>query len=519
MSTNGTAKSAKVTPTSTVPSSPAPSKTDLSGTAVPASGKPDKAAYDAEQARIRGEIDGLQTKLAAVREKISSATKSDSGSDKRATLKAELESIRGQQSSNKLSRGKTLDQLKALQDGIQKKIKDLQAARSKTPFKTAAEVDVHIKNLEKQIESGSMKIVDEKRALHEIDQARRSRRVVEKFQADQESIEADRQAADELRKLLDDPESKEISERYDSIKAELDELKKEADEVYAGRSKLFEERDGLQAQISALFNEKRDSANRFREASDRYWTKLNEERARRAERARTQRAAEEAQKKLAIAERLREEASLPAFQMQIEDCQTLVDALSGKSTGNVTLSSSLLPAKQDVSGVPQLEIRQVEAVEDTMVARKKKDEESYFVGKAKKGKKGPKTTTASPTNTDTINLPYGQLSALLSLSIPPPTGQSDVPRVIEDLKTKKAWYEANQARQTAENIAKAEAEIQRLTNGTKANGKRDTAPRGVSPPDGGSEHPSESVPTDAISQVDASEGQVDEKLEDDAEEI
>jgi hypothetical protein len=62
---NGAAKihSAKVTPDSTVPSSPAPSKTDLSGPTVTGSGKPDKAAYDAEQERIRTEIDSLQTKL------------------------------------------------------------------------------------------------------------------------------------------------------------------------------------------------------------------------------------------------------------------------------------------------------------------------------------------------------------------------------------------------------------------------------------------------------------------------
>jgi len=43
-----------------------------------------------------------------------------------------------------------------------------------------------------------------------------------------------------------------------------------------------------------------------------------------------------------------------------------------------------------------------------------------------------------------------------------------VPRVVEDLKTKKAWFEANQARVTAENVKKAESEIQRLTNTAKA---------------------------------------------------
>jgi uncharacterized coiled-coil DUF342 family protein len=506
---NGAAKihSAKVTPDSTVPSSPAPSKIDLSGPTVTGSGKPDKAAYDAEQERIRSEIDGLQTKLAAVREKISSANQSSTGNDKRAALKAELDGIRGQQSSNKLNRGKTLEQLKTIQDGIQKKIKDLQAARGKTPYKTAADVDAHISHLEKQVESGSMKVVDEKRALQEISQARRTRRMVEKFQADQESIEADRQEADQLKKLLDDPESKEISERFDTIKAELDELKKESDQAYAGRTKLFEERDDIQAQLTALFNEKRESAYRFREANDRYWTKVNEDRARRLEKARAQRDAEEAQRKLAIADSLREEASMPAFQTQIEDCQTLIDALSGKSSGNVVLSSSSVPAKSDVSSVPQLDIRQVDAVGETMVALKKKDEESYFVGKGKKGKKSPKA--ASPADTNAIHLPYGQLSALLSLSIPPPTGQADVPRVIEDLKTKKAWFEANQARQTAENVAKAEVEIQRLTNGAKPNGKRHVT---VPPPNSGSEPP-ESAPTPSGGATPRIDDEVEEKLE------
>ncbi|KAG1755685.1 hypothetical protein EDB19DRAFT_1956273 [Suillus lakei] len=504
---NGAAKihSAKVTPDSTVPPSPALSKTDLSGPAVTGSGKPDKAAYDAEQERIRTEIDGLQTKLAAVREKISSATQSGTGNDKRAALKAELDGIRGQQSSNKLNRGKIHEQLKTIQEDTQKKIKDLQAARGKTPYKTAADVDAHISNLEKQVESGSMKVVDEKRALQEISQARRTRRIVEKFQADQESIEASRQEADRLKKLLDDPESKEISERYDTIKAELDELKKESDEAYAGRSKLFEERDGVQAQLNALFNEKREAAHHFREANDRYWTKVNEDRARRAEKARAQRDADEAQRKLAVADGLREEASMPAFQTQIEDCQTLIDALSGKST---VLSSSSLPAKSDVSGVPQLDIRQVDAVGEAMVALKKKDEESYFVGKAKKGKKTPKA--ASPADTSVIHLPYGQLSALLSLSIPPPTGQADVPRVIEDLKTKKAWFEANQARQTAENVAKAEAEIRRL--GAKPNGKRNVTPGEVSPPNGGGEPP-EPASISSGAATPRIDDEVEEKLE------
>ena len=439
----------------------------------------------------------------AVREKISLATK-PAGNDRRNALRAELDSIREQQSSSKTSRGKVLDQLKALQDGVQKKVrphscfcecrfdaneylktKDLQAARGKTQFRTVAEVDTHImyaipmttfqsellmfapRNLEKQVESGSMKLADEKRALQEISQAKRIRRTVEGFQAAQDSIDADRSAADELRQQLDDPESKAISDRYDKIKAELDELKKESDETYAGRTKLFEERDELQAQITALFDEKRASAQQFRDANDRYWAKVNEDRARRAERARAQRAAEEAQKKLEHAQRLREEASLPAYQAEIEDCQTLIDALSGKSSDTVVLSSSLT-AKDEVAGVPKLELRQVEVATDGLVARKKKgeDEETYFAGKGKRGKKDKIPKVAHETD-PLKNLPFRTITALSKFAIPLPTAASDVPRVIEDLKTKKAWYQANQARVTTENVAKAEAQIQHLTSVAK----------------------------------------------------
>ncbi|KAH7887734.1 hypothetical protein F5I97DRAFT_2057419 [Phlebopus sp. FC_14] len=504
-SANGSAsaKASRSSPGSTVPPSPA-SKTggELDHHTASGSGKPDKAAYDAKQQTIKTRIDSLQAELAVVREKISLAAKSNSGNDRQAALRAELNTLRDQQSSNKASRGKVLDQLKALQDSIHKKTKDLQAARGKTQFRSVEDLDNHVRDLEMQVESGSMKLADEKRALQEIVQAKRARKTLENFQATQDSIDTDRRAADELRKQLDDPDFKAMSERYDSIKAELDELKRMAAEANAGRTKLFDERDGLQAQINALFTEKRASAQRYQEEHDRYWIKVQEDRARRAEKLREQRAAEEAQKKLELAERMRDEASLPAFQAQIEDCQTLIDALSGKSSGNVVLSSSLR-AKADLAGVPKLDLRKVEAVDEGLVVRKKKgeEEESYFSGKGKKGKKDRAVKTATESNA--LNLPFGTITALSTLAIPLPTNQGDVPRVIEDLKTKKAWFEANQARVTAENVTKAEVQIQRLTNGFKQGNKSEVSSSDPSPDDDHSAAlatPVDSIPVDQVAE-------------------
>ncbi|KAF8812428.1 hypothetical protein BYT27DRAFT_6418422 [Phlegmacium glaucopus] len=471
---NSNGKFKSVTASTSGTATPVTSKDTSDSLATFAGGKPDKKVYDEEQAKIKVEIDTLQAQLSTVRDKIGFATKSGPGNDRRNVLRAELDSIRDQQSTNKHARGKLLDQIKAIQDGIQKKTKDLQASKSKIPFKSVAEIDAHIKNLEKQVESGDMKLADEKRALQEIGSCKRSRRTVEGFEAEHSFIETERQKLADLRTELDDPASKQVSERYDSIKAELDELKKESDEAYAGRSKLFEERDDIQNQLQAAFNRKRESSQIFREAYDRYWTKVNDDRARRAEKARAQRAAEELQKKQEIAERLREEAQLPAFQAQIEDCQTLIDYFSGKSIGNITYKSAPLAVRPEVAGVPKLELRKVEEASEGLVVHKKKgdEEDAYFVvGKNKnKSKKGSSKANGSGTTTPTtpsnasLHVPLPTLAALLSLSIPPPASNLDLPRLIEDLNTKKAWFEANQAHVTAENIAKAEADIQRLTS-------------------------------------------------------
>jgi hypothetical protein len=376
----------------------------------------------------------------------------------------------------------------------------------------------YFRNLDKQVDSGSLKLAEEKRALQEINQTKRIRKTVESFKANSDAIDADRAAVEELKKQLDDPEAKAISERYDTIKAQLDEIKKEEDEIYANRSQLIEERTSLQQQLDSLFSERRESTARFREANDRFYAKLNEDRARRAERVRAQREAEEEEKRKARTIQLREEASQPAFQLQIEDCQTLIDFFSGKST-TATVSS----AKAGYTG-PSLEIRQVEAVPDNLVPRKKKgeDEEAYFVGgKGKnKGKKGPKvngtpaatTATEVPSSSSNVNVPFTTLSALLSLSIPPPSSQADVPRVVEDLKTKKAWFEANQARVTAESIAKAEAEIQRLMKGKGDNaasndGRSDKG--GVETP----EPPALKVTDEPSSEVDAGKSEVLQEVE------
>jgi hypothetical protein len=135
---NGTKKSkVPTTSNSSVPVASVPAKASSGAT----SSRPDKAAYEAEQQKIKAEIDLLQEKLVchisfyglqlhvilktaqtAVKEKISRVTKGGQGNERRTTLRAELDELRSRQSGNKTSRSKIFDQIKSLQDGIQKKV-------------------------------------------------------------------------------------------------------------------------------------------------------------------------------------------------------------------------------------------------------------------------------------------------------------------------------------------------------------------------------------------------------------
>lgn len=320
-----------------------------------------------------------------------------------------------------------------------------------------------------------MKLVDERKTLQEISNLKRLRKTIDSFQSEQDAIDKDRAELEALRAQLDDPESKAVSEKYDQIKSELDSLKEESDKAYEGRSKLFDERTQLQTALDELYKKKREAQAAHREANDAYWKKVNDDRARRAERAAAERKANEESKRREIAEQLLEQAKEPAYGAEIQDCQTLIDYFA-RTSGAATETAAEQAQKAEIVGVPKLELRKVDDIMEGMTAMKKKGEEEnhYFVAKktkkpapSAKGKAAATTTAAASTEATSsapaqLNIPFGTLSGLMAFSIPPPTNAAEVPRVIEDLKIKKAWFLANQERVTKENVAKAEATIEKL---------------------------------------------------------
>ena len=159
---------------------------------------------------------------------------------------------------------------------------------------------------------------------------------------------------------------------------------------------------------------------------------------------------------------MREDAKVPAYTSEIEDCKLLINYLTGKSEDTQTTAE-----KKAGSGIA--------GVKDFAGMRlKKKDEEleGFFGGSGKGKKKGGRkgqasangSGTATPTtpSNDAVNLPLGMLSALLAFGIQPPSGRDDVARTVSDLETKMAWFEANSAAQTQKEIERVEKLVAKM---------------------------------------------------------
>jgi hypothetical protein len=338
-----------------------------------------------------------------------------------------------------------------------------------------------------------MKLVDEKKALQEISNLKRSRRTLEASGSVDDAISADKARIDDLKKLLDDPEAKKVSDRFDELKKEMDGLRDEGNKAYEEKNKLYDQRTELSAQLvrACLYNiallmirmpcmaesetlpkatdRLATSESRRREktranANIRYYAKVQADRQARQDRYKAEKAKEDASRREEDIIRMREEAKVPAYQAEIEDTAVLVNWFKGKYGGGEvpTTNAAKSSTTTTLEGVKEHEIRQVDSDFKGMTLKKKGDDEElsgFFGGGGKSKKKGGKkggaagasgsqTPLSSEAAGGAVNLPMSLLTALLSLGIPPPSGKDDISRVINDLETKKAWFEANSASKT-----------------------------------------------------------------------
>ncbi|KAF2211214.1 hypothetical protein CERZMDRAFT_59971 [Cercospora zeae-maydis SCOH1-5] len=426
--------------------------------------RPDEETFKKNLAQAEKELKAEEERLRQIKAKLDNAkpNNKDSPAGKRqAELRAELKTIRDTQQNSKTGRTSIMDNIKRLDNTMKSRIQELKDKRSKTKFSSAEQVQQEIDRLRAQVDSGTMKLVEEKKALDEIRVLTAAKKGFAEHDQIQKDIDNVKAEIATLKKQLDDPESRALSERYTQITAELDKIKAEQDEAFKSLNALRDERTKIHEQ-----QQKKYAA--VKEIKDAYYTQRRaaveyerEAKRIREEKRRAENDAYHRGRRQEAAKAKLEEASAPAYDEEIRITRSLL-ARFGSAVDS-----------QQATGPGQFAATDFRKVDDsgikgTALKKKGEEEESYFIGGGGKKKKGRKGTSqpngaGSPTvETSKFNLDLGTISALAQINVDPPMSQADVPAVVEKLKEKLEFWKGDQDRKTKENIANAQKEIDRL---------------------------------------------------------
>ncbi|KAL2869376.1 putative nuclear segregation protein (Bfr1) [Aspergillus lucknowensis] len=430
--------------------------------------RPNEEAFKASLAQAEKEHAAVQEKLNQVKAKIETAkpNNQDSPAAKRQQeLRAELSSIRQKQQGFKASRTSTQEKINGLDATLKARIAELNNSRGRMSFKNVEELDRQIATFEKQVDSGTLRLVDEKKILADISTLRKQRKNFASLDEGQNVINDLKTQIATLKKTLDNPEAKALSDKYTEIQKELDAIKAEQDGAFKNLNSLRDERTKLHGEQQKKWAAIREVKDNYYKARKAYKEWEDEAWKVRREKQKAQREAFEREKKRKIADKKLEEASRPAYTDEILIAQGLIRHFDPA----YDFAALGLDDKKGPTSAFRAEVGRT--VDDSNIKGMKvlkKDEDDYFVGtggkKGKKGKKGSANGTPAPgTPAETkFNMNVGIIEDFAKVKIDPPMNQSDVPAVVEKLAAKITDWKKDQASKTAENISKAKEEIARL---------------------------------------------------------
>ena len=121
----------------------------------------------------------------------------------------------------------------------------------------------------KQVDSGQMKLVDEKKTLTEVSNLRRLLKSFQGIESLQSNIDAKKAENADLKKTLDSSENRALSEKYSANQKELDEIK-------AGRDDVNKNFDKLKVQRDELHEKQNQTWKAIQELKDEYYAQRKE---------------------------------------------------------------------------------------------------------------------------------------------------------------------------------------------------------------------------------------------------
>ncbi|KAL9088241.1 MAG: hypothetical protein Q9159_003225 [Coniocarpon cinnabarinum] len=451
--------------------------------------RPDDEAYKVGLAEREAAVDKSRKKQADAQQRFNDRKTARSTNDnpKYKELRDQLDQVKQQQASSRSSRQQEMDRIKTLDTQLKAKLNEQKASKQQIPFKSTDEIESEIQRLEKSVESGKLKMVDERKTVNDISALRRQKKAFGGIDERQRDIDRLKDSIADIKKSTDKAEHRQQQREFDRIKTELDEFhlarkdaSKDADTAFEALKQARAESDKAYADLRRYKDAHYMAKQEYRE----YEREANK--VREAKRKAEREAYLRSRKQEALERRL-EEASMPAYGEEIraaESIMRVVDPSSVPTTTSSTVSELAAKASRVVDAT---------GIKGTVLS-KKDDDESYFVGGAgKKGKKGRKVKDAgsessslAPAAKDTLGKLWapGSIEQFSKIGIEPPAAADDIPGVLEKAKTKREFYLGDRDRKTKENVDNAQKEFDALesdegrASSSAANQKDISTPKG-----------------------------------------
>ncbi|RKP14690.1 hypothetical protein BJ684DRAFT_18920 [Piptocephalis cylindrospora] len=339
-------------------------------------------------------------------------------------------------------------------------LRDLETSKTSgktTPSGTGSveDCDKRIHDLEKQVNTEKLSLLQERKAVAEISALKRTRRSLIESPASKDTpIQGKDMSVDEMNSAIREAQKS------------LDQLAKSREEETARRSDARDRKSKAQKDLDEAYEAKRALVRDHRQATEAFLKFQAEERKRREVLAKERRA-EEARERLEEAARQeREEAEAPAFEAELETCTTLsrlLGSLIGSApTADDTMATSTKPSSVSLGTPNARPVDEGNIPVGKVLQKKGEREESYFMGKGTSGRKASGTPGKSSRGPVPFKLPLSVMEQLWDLKIDVPVSLTDVPKALEALGAKRQWYLDNQERVTNDRKAKAERRIEEI---------------------------------------------------------
>lgn len=393
----------------------------------------------------------------AVRQKIDLASPNKNPENptakRRSELQEQLKEVKSKQGGGKNSRTAKQDEVKRLEAQVKSKEKQQYDEIGKPFEKLCANRGIDSKELkgklgdklkevlqsiQRSYDTQTLRLVEEKTAVQHMNSLNG---LIRAITISQESIDALQAKIKETKDSMNNPEAKELSEKYTKLQTELDAINAERQEASKSLDSLYAERNKLQKQQNGTYEAKKKLKDEYHQQRKAFQKYEHEQKQKAWERTRAERERFEKEKKLERAQKMLAEASDPAYLDEIRRANSLLQYYD----------SSYVAEKAPLQPSTNLQAQAERKVDGSdlkgVKILSKKDQDEDLFPAQKKGKKGKKHNKAAATKS-TFNCPPSVLEDCAYMGIDPPMSADEVPGVIEKVKAKLDHWKADQAAQT-----------------------------------------------------------------------